>query len=233
MDAELLGPPPAAATMTELLEPLSSLLEPVEFTAGTIIFREGDPTDSFFVVEAGDVRLEVHSDEIDTDATLAFVTAGAILGEIGILTGASRSATAIAHTDVAARRMSRGEIERLYRDRPVDGLTIARVLGEAAAWRVRSVNAQQEQHLFVDHGDPVVDAMVARAGAAQHAFEDWEEDRVDLVLADIASAIADAAPDLAAATIAETGIGRVEDKEEKIVFGSLGVYATLRGTAGN
>src|SRR5205823_13377284 len=140
-------------------QPLSPLLEPVEFSAGMVIFREGEPTDSFFVVDGGDVRLEVHSDEIDSDATLAFVSAGALLGEIGILTGASRSATALAHTDVKARRMSRDEIERLYRDRPVDGLTIARLLGQAAAWRARSIHEQHEQPLFVGHGDSVVVAI--------------------------------------------------------------------------
>ena len=41
--------------------------------------------------------------------------------------------------------------------------------------------------------------------------------------------MADHADELAAATIAETGIGRVDDKAEKILFGSLGVYATLAG----
>ena len=62
--------------MTEPLDQLSSFLEAVSFPAGTIIFREGEPTDSFLVIDRGEVRLEVHSDEVDSDATLAFVVPG-------------------------------------------------------------------------------------------------------------------------------------------------------------
>ena len=213
----------------DAVEELSPFLEAVVFDAGTVIFREGEPTDSFFVIDGGDVRLEVHSDEIDSDGILAFVGAGSLLGEMGVLTGAARSATAIAHTDVHARRMSLDTIEMLYRERPVEGLRVARLLGQAAAWRVRAVNERFEEHLFADQGDPVVDAMVARAVAAQRAFASWEEKPLDALLHDIAKTVADHADELAAATIAETGIGRVDDKAEKILFGSLGVYATLAG----
>jgi acyl-CoA reductase-like NAD-dependent aldehyde dehydrogenase len=219
-------------SIAALLEPVSSLLEPIAFPTGAVLFREGDPTDSFFLIDSGEVRLEVHSDEIDSDATLAFLGSGSMLGEIGILTGATRSATAIAHTEVKARRMSKDDIERLYRERPAEGLTLARVLGEAAAWRVRSMNEQHEERLFVDRGDPVVDTMVAAAAHAQGVFENWDEERLDRLLHDIASTIAGRAEELAAATVAETGIGVVEDKAEKIVFGSLGVYSTLVGQPG-
>jgi acyl-CoA reductase-like NAD-dependent aldehyde dehydrogenase len=215
--------------MADLLEPLSALLEPIALQAGTVVFREGDPTDSFFVIDDGDIRLEVHSDEVDTEATLAFVGPGSLLGEIGILTGATRSATAIANTDVKARRMTRDEVERLYREQPAEGLTLARLLGQAAAWRVRFINEQHEDQLFVDRGDPVVDTMVANAVGAQRAIEAWDEERIERLLHDIASTVAERADELAAATVAETGIGRVDDKAEKILFGSLGVYSTLVG----
>jgi acyl-CoA reductase-like NAD-dependent aldehyde dehydrogenase len=216
-------------SMAMLLAELSSFLEPIAVPGGAVIFREGDPTDSFFVIDDGDIRLEVHSDEVDSDATLAFVGPGSLLGEIGILTGAPRSATAIAHTDVRARRMTMDEVDRLYRERPVDGLTLARLLGQAAAWRVRSLNEQHEEGLFTERDDPVVDAMVAAAVAAQRAFVEWDEDRLDRLLHDIASTIAARADELAASTVAETGIGRADDKAEKIVFGSFGVYSTLVG----
>jgi CRP-like cAMP-binding protein len=168
-------------SIAALLEPVFSLLEPIAFQAGVVLFREGDPTDSFFLIDSGEVRLEVHSDEIDSDATLAFLGPGSMLGEIGILTGATRSATAIAHTEVKARRMSKDDIEWLYRERPTEGLALARVLGQAAAWRVRSIH---EQH----------------------------EERLDRLLHDIASTIAGRGEELAAATIAETGIGVADDQ---------------------
>lgn len=215
--------------MTGALDEVSAFLEVVSFPAGAMLFREGDPTDSFLVIDRGEVRLEVHSDEIDSDATLGFVGPGALLGEIGVLTGAPRSASAIAHTDMEGRRMTVDQIDWLYHERPTEGVALARMLGEAAAQRVRSLNQQHEEHLFVDRGDPAVDSMVAHAVEAQRAFESWGEDRIDALLLDLATTIADRADDLAAATIAETGIGLTDDKAEKIRFGSLGVYATLTG----
>ncbi len=215
--------------MRDAWDQLASLLEPVAFGAGTVIFRENEPTDAFFVIEAGDIRLEVHSDEVDADATLAYVGPGAMLGEVGVLTGAPRSATAIAETDVRAGRMAITDIELLYQERPAEGLVLARLLGEAAAWRVRSANEQYQEHLFVRGDDPVVDMTVAAAVRAQREFADWDEARIDALLADIATAVADCADELAAATVSETGIGRAEDKAEKILFGSLSVYATLAG----
>jgi acyl-CoA reductase-like NAD-dependent aldehyde dehydrogenase len=217
----------------DTIEALSSFFDPVVFEVGEVIFRQDDPTDAFYVVDAGEVRLEVRSDEVDSDATLAFIGPGAMLGEIGVLTGAPRSATAIAHVRVLARRMSIDTVEGLYRDRPVEGLAVARLLGQTAARRVRDANLQHEEHLFADRGDPVVDAMVADAVTAQRAFSEWGEDSVDALLRDIAVAVAEQAVDLAAATIAETGIGVVDDKAEKILFGSLGVYATLAGRPGS
>src|SRR5215471_33016 len=114
-------------SMAALLEPLSAFLEPLAFAAGAVLFREGDPTDSFYVIDEGEIRLDVHSDEVDSEATLAFVGPGSLLGEIGVLTGASRSATAIAHSDVKARRMSTEQIESVYQSHPADGLRLARL----------------------------------------------------------------------------------------------------------
>jgi acyl-CoA reductase-like NAD-dependent aldehyde dehydrogenase len=215
------------------LEQLAAHFEPVVFEAGAVIFRENEPSDCFFHIDDGDVRLEVRSDEVDSDAVLAFVGPGELLGEVGILTGAPRSATAIGHTRVRARRLALDTIDWLYREHPVEGLVIARLLGQAAGRRVRTANERSHEHLFAAGRDPVVDAMVERALQAQRAFEDWEEAPIDALLHDIATAIAERSVELAEATIAETGLGVVDDKAEKIHFGSLGVYATLVGQAGS
>src|SRR5689334_18695974 len=80
-----------------------------------------------------------------------------------------------------------------------------------------------------DDQDRAIDALVARAAAAQRAFENWPEPRVDALLNDIADRIADHAEELARATVVETGYGNVADKTLKNRVASRMVYETLAG----
>jgi NAD-dependent aldehyde dehydrogenases len=74
--------------------------------------------------------------------------------------------------------------------------------------------------------------MASRASRAQEAFESWNDERIDALLHDLADAFADAAEELAIATVAETGMGSVLDKTFKNQFASLGVYASFAGKPG-
>jgi acyl-CoA reductase-like NAD-dependent aldehyde dehydrogenase len=78
-----------------------------------------------------------------------------------------------------------------------------------------------------------VDATVFRAVAAQRAFADWPEPRVDALLQDVATVIADHAEPLARATVAETGLGNVADKTTKNKLASELIYHSLAGKPGS
>lgn len=77
--------------------------------------------------------------------------------------------------------------------------------------------------------DADVEAMVARAVTAQETFENWTDLRVDALLRELANAFADQAEELAMATVAETGLGNVEDKTIKNRFASLTVFESIAG----
>src|SRR5690348_5222277 len=77
-----------------------------------------------------------------------------------------------------------------------------------------------------------IDALVARAVAAQLPFAGWAEERVDALLADIATTVAERAEHLAAATVAETGIGKVLDKTRQNRVVCRAVYQSLAGKPG-
>src|SRR5262245_20710484 len=77
--------------------------------------------------------------------------------------------------------------------------------------------------------DDEVDRIAGAAALAQEAFENWDEDRVDRLLLDLATAFAIAAENLAAATVLETGLGNIADKAVKNRFASIGTYNALAG----
>lgn len=69
---------------------------------------------------------------------------------------------------------------------------------------------------------------VARAAAACEAIHGWDQKRVDEVCAAMAKAGAAAAYDLARLAVEETGIGRVHYKVLKNLFGSEGVWNSIK-----
>jgi acyl-CoA reductase-like NAD-dependent aldehyde dehydrogenase len=84
----------------------------------------------------------------------------------------------------------------------------------------------------LEGSEAMVETMVARAVIAQRAFAHWSEARVDALLGDIADCIAAHAAPLAAATVAETGLGNVADKTLKNRLASQDVFRRLRGQPG-
>lgn len=64
------------------------------FKAGEIVFREGDPGHTMFVVRAGQVRITRHVR--GGERTFAVLGAGEFFGEMAVLSGRPRTATATA-----------------------------------------------------------------------------------------------------------------------------------------
>jgi len=77
--------------------------------------------------------------------------------------------------------------------------------------------------------DADIDAIVSRAARAQEPFANWTDARIDSLLRDLANAFAGRAEELAAATVAETGLGSVEDKVLKNRFASTAIFESIAG----
>ena len=204
-------------------------VSPVEFPRNSCIIREGDPGDGCYIIDEGTIRLELQNVETDSDCVLGYLESGMFLGEFSLLDGKPRSASAYAHTDVKGRWLSKQSFEEICESYPKVGVTIATALGQDLTTKLREFNSKIAGYIFAGEIDKDTHQMVARAVEAQRSFEKWPEDRVDALLQDVAQAIAERAEELAEKSVAETGLGRVEDKVMKIRFASLEVYKTIAG----
>jgi len=101
-----------------------------------------------------------------------------------------------------------------------------RWLSRHALGNNRVLPGDGEQVIGTGEPDSAVDALVARSAAALDSIAGWAEEEIDGLITALAAQIAAHADELAAATVAETGIGCVPDKADKNRFASLGVASS-------
>lgn len=208
--------------------PVAEFCQPISFPAGACIFQAGSPGDCCYFIDRGRVRVELDRSELDSEDVLGYLEPGAILGEISILDGLPRSATAIAHTDVEARRLRQSDLDRLGETNPRALAAVFRALGRHASAKLRGTNQRLGDAIFATR-DPDIDELVERAHAAQQAIEQWSEERIDNMLFAVAQSFAIRAKELAEETVRATRIGNVPDKTNKNLIASMGVYRSLAG----
>jgi acyl-CoA reductase-like NAD-dependent aldehyde dehydrogenase len=225
-------PPPLDSLTADELSRLAARLQSVRFNAGDKIFGARDPGDGCFVIDEGEVRLEIDRPELDTEGVLGYLTSGSLLGELALLDGRPRSASAFAETDVAARFLPAAELAALSRDEPAIAATLLWALARDVSQKLRVTTDRLSDHILPDGEDAEVEQMVAAAVEAQRAFERWDEERVDFLLERIATVVAAEAESLAQQTVEETRLGNVPDKTLKNHVASLGVFQQLAGKPG-
>ena len=85
---------------------LRGLLETELRPAGSVLFRKGDPGGAMYLIEGGRVRIHIHDDD-GHEVTLAELAHGDFFGEMSILDGKPRSATATVTEDARLAVLSR------------------------------------------------------------------------------------------------------------------------------
>lgn len=200
---------------------------PIRFARGECLLRAAEPPPGCYLIDQGEIRIEVHCAETDSDSVLDYMGPGMFLGDAFLLDDSPFPANAYAHTDVAAQWFTKKDFERLSEQRPAVGLTIMRAVGRDLAAKVRRGAAKVADYLFAEEIDADTHTMVKRATTAQRDLVDWPEERIDALLQAIAEAVSSQAPVLAEDCVQETGIGVAADKVVKIRFACHNVWRSL------
>jgi CRP/FNR family transcriptional regulator, cyclic AMP receptor protein len=89
------------------IEAVATLAREAEAPAGTVLMREGEPAESFYVLVDGTVRVERGG------TTIRSISGGGFLGEIALVQRSPRTATAVCATDCRLLTLGSFEFERL------------------------------------------------------------------------------------------------------------------------
>src|SRR5882672_1758785 len=82
------------------------------YKRGEVIFHAGDPGDALFIVARGSVKITVTAEDGAEPAILATIEPGGFFGELALLDGAARSASAAALGSVDALILGREAFDR-------------------------------------------------------------------------------------------------------------------------
>jgi len=94
------------------LESVGRTVRSRRFRRGEVIFHQGDPGDALFIVMSGSIKISLPSDTGD-EAILATLRPGDFFGELALLDGAPRSASASALTPTEAVILPRDRFREL------------------------------------------------------------------------------------------------------------------------
>ncbi|KFE60811.1 NAD-binding protein [Hyalangium minutum] len=103
--------------------------------AGSEIFKKGEAGESFFVVLAGDVRMLGDGGQL-----VGAIGAGGFFGELALLTGEPRMATAVTGTACELAIIGRDDFRTVVMANPSVALEMSRILGQRLS-RVQGVPA--------------------------------------------------------------------------------------------
>lgn len=101
---------------------VAAIAHPTFYSAGSIVFGEGDPGDALYLVVFGQVAVRAG------DRALATLGPGECFGEMALLDALPRSATVTAASDLTALRIGRDDFEDLIAERPEVLRGVVRVL---------------------------------------------------------------------------------------------------------
>jgi CRP/FNR family transcriptional regulator, cyclic AMP receptor protein len=125
---------------------MAAALRPRRFRRGETVFHAGDPGDALFVVAAGQVKITLPPDDGSEPAILTTIGPGGFFGELALLDGAPRSATAVAIDAVTALVLRRDAFDTLVDEQPA----LRHALLAALAAEIRRLTAQVEDLHFLD-----------------------------------------------------------------------------------
>jgi CRP-like cAMP-binding protein len=107
---------------------------PQIFPAGRTIMREGDAGTAMYIVMRGRVVVSIKSFVVDT------VGPGGTFGEMALVDGAARSATAVANTECQLLMINRADFLTLVKTKPGFAISLLKTIAD----RLRAMTAQKK-----------------------------------------------------------------------------------------
>jgi uncharacterized membrane protein len=133
---------------------LAKVVDELSLPEGHTLFQAGDPGDSLFIVQSGEIELYI-KDTTGQKIVLTTAQDGDMFGELAMLDTGPRTATAVALTDTEVLVLDRDDLVLLFQRKPESALHMLAALSgltrkadELLRTRVsRNLNEEMEEHV--------------------------------------------------------------------------------------
>ena len=128
------------------LEAMAAYLRLYQLPAGRALFREGDHDAFMAIVLEGALEIR-KSDSADQDRIVTLIGRGKMLGQMSLLDGAARSASATAAAATTLLILTRQEFHRIGEEDPALGLAVTTAIAATIAQLLRQTTGALVEHL--------------------------------------------------------------------------------------
>ena len=130
------------------LNKIARLLKEHKVSENEVIFNQGDAGDALYIVLQGRVRIAT-TDHFGRERVLAFYGPGEFFGDMAVLTGAPRSASASASTDVRLLQLRKDDFDLLV----TTNVGVMRGMMRVMVERQAALNTRLTQEVGATQGD--------------------------------------------------------------------------------
>ncbi|MDB4285422.1 cyclic nucleotide-binding domain-containing protein, partial [bacterium] len=125
----------------EKLAELSQAVEHIVVPPHTVVIRQGEPGDSFYLINAGKVKI-IRVDEEGLETDFATMGRGESFGEMALLTGQPRSATVETLEETRLTVIPKGKFDQILKDYPQVSM---KFINQLSSWLLRDDERLQEE----------------------------------------------------------------------------------------
>lgn len=140
------------------LERLAALTKRRRSRKGLPIFREGDPGAALYIIESGEVKISVTSED-GKEFVLALLGPGDFFGDLALVDGEPHSADAVAREECSLLLLRREDFQRYLASRPEIAMHLLGVLSR----RLRRNTTMLQEAAFLDVSARVASALLQLA----------------------------------------------------------------------
>jgi CRP/FNR family transcriptional regulator, cyclic AMP receptor protein len=136
-----------------------------------VLFRKGDVGSSMFIVEEGAIEIYVRSEEDEEEIRVSTVNKGGFFGELALISGQPRTATAKAIEECRLLEMWREEFVQFLSTRPLVAISMIGEIGKrlqatnelVSSMATRNVNEEMDEQM--SFGDRLADRIADFVGS--------------------------------------------------------------------
>ncbi len=125
----------------EAIGKISELCESVTYPEDAVLFAAGDESTGLYLLVQGELRVSLVTPKREQPTNVAYIKAPAVVGEMALVDGQSRSATVSAHTAARGFVIPQAPLWELIDNDPRTGCILMRNLAGQLAQKLLGMNA--------------------------------------------------------------------------------------------